>query len=109
MKYWETGDIYSIVKKGHKKDFKQSNGDYFCAATSYDAFLNRACFSLGQVRNREELNVKDETDDPEMIPIRATIISAIFVIPYVIIFQVFRGFIFTLNINCLNRSWKQSG
>jgi hypothetical protein len=30
-----------------------------------------------------------KTDDPQLIPIRATLISAIFVVPYVIIFRVF--------------------
>jgi hypothetical protein len=32
-----------------------------------------------------------KANEPEMIPIRATIISAIFVIPYVVILRVFQG------------------
>ena len=51
------------------------------------------CFSLAEgLRLTDQLPFEmAKANEPEMIPIRATIISAIFVIPYVVILRVFQG------------------
>ena len=64
-------------------------------------------FSADRSKNPEEQHVKDDLNGPEMIPIRATFISAIFVIPYIVILKVFTGVdLFYVKIKVrLNRSW----
>jgi hypothetical protein len=54
---------------------------------------NQYCFSLAEgLRLTDQLPFEmAKANEPEMIPIRATIISAIFVIPYVVILRVFQG------------------